>query len=87
MLPEHSELKELLGVLREAGVLHFIGLNVELTLSERDPQVEKAVALEHKEIMQKIENVKESMRLDDDQLIDRMFPVPVEGEEAPALQE
>ena len=83
-----EELRKLLETLREFGVKSFEGSIdhgnlVKIQLLAEDPKLVKAAAEQHNDILKKIESVKSVMQLDDDNLIDRLFPVSEDTEEDP----
>lgn len=78
-----SAVAELLKVLREFGVTEYsnCGLTLKMVAQLPDPLVKAPAELtddQQKDIMKKIETMKSVMQLDDDNLIDRLFPAESE---------
>ncbi len=82
---EVVNLRNLLTVLKEFGVIEFssgkTSIKMQLQLPESLVKMpDQLTEVQQKEIMQKIETMKSVMQLDDDNLVDRLFPAtPEEG--------
>lgn len=76
-----AETKELIEVLRAAGVIHYKSPELELTLAAMAPVAAQAppAAPEAKDvrdpIKEKIEEMKSVMNMTDNELADRLFPI------------
>ncbi len=88
--PDIMNLRAVLGVLKEFGVTEYsngkISVKMELQLPERLIKTpDQLTETQQQEIIKKIEDMKSLMHLDDDRLMDRIFPaemaegIPEEG--------
>lgn len=76
-------LRELLVVLKEFGVTEFDNniVSIKMYLQLPEPMIKMPDQLtddQQKDIMKKIETMKSVMQLDDDNLVDRLFPAEPE---------
>lgn len=76
-------LRELLVVLKEFGVTEFDNniVSIKMHLQLPEPMIKMPDQLtddQQKDIMKKIETMKSVMQLDDDNLVDRLFPAEPE---------
>jgi len=76
-----DDLKELLKILRENGVTKYVTEEVSIDLGELPVLVkapDQLTEAQQQEVLKKIETMKSVMQLDDDNLLDRLFPEPKE---------
>ncbi len=83
--PDILHLRAVLGVLKEFGVTEYSrdGLHVKMQLQLPEALIkapDQLTEIQQQEIIKKIETMQSVMQLDDDHLVDRLFPaMPEEG--------
>lgn len=78
-----KELKALAKTMRELGISHYKAGDVELVLSLDVPVKAPALAAQaehNKEAKQRVDDISSILDMDDESLLDRMFPLPPDSE-------